>query len=290
MAENPYSAAVGNSGRFSNYHTHSRFCDGADSPEELVLEAIRLGCPEIGFSGHSHLSYDSCTMTEEGTLQYCAEVRRLQEKYRGRIRVRLGIEQDIFSVIDRSLYEYVIGAVHYVEKNGEHYAVDESRESFLRTVREVYAGDYYAFAEDYYRLVGEVWERTQCDVIAHFDLITKYNEGGCLFDTAHPRYLKAAEAAMDRILSSACCGPKGRLVSAENELASSLRRHRLPLLEINTGAISRGYRTTPYPEPILIRRWLDAGGELLLSSDCHRKDALLCGFEEISRWPHRETL
>ena len=28
---------------FSNYHTHSLFCDGADSPEELVQEAIRLG-------------------------------------------------------------------------------------------------------------------------------------------------------------------------------------------------------------------------------------------------------
>ena len=41
---------------FSNYHTHTAYCDGADTPEELVLEAIRLGCPEIGFSGHSHLN------------------------------------------------------------------------------------------------------------------------------------------------------------------------------------------------------------------------------------------
>ena len=26
---------------FSNFHTHTVFCDGADSPEELVLEALR---------------------------------------------------------------------------------------------------------------------------------------------------------------------------------------------------------------------------------------------------------
>ena len=32
---------------FSNYHTHTTYCDGADTPEELVLEAIRLGCPEL---------------------------------------------------------------------------------------------------------------------------------------------------------------------------------------------------------------------------------------------------
>ena len=36
----------------SNYHTHTCFCDGKNTPEEMVLEAIRLGCPEIGFSGH----------------------------------------------------------------------------------------------------------------------------------------------------------------------------------------------------------------------------------------------
>ena len=42
----------------SSYHTHTTFCDGKDSPEELVLEAIRLGCPEIGFSGHAHTAFD----------------------------------------------------------------------------------------------------------------------------------------------------------------------------------------------------------------------------------------
>ena len=49
---------------FSNYHTHTTYCDGANTPEELVLEAIRLGCPELGFSGHSHLAEDSCSMSE----------------------------------------------------------------------------------------------------------------------------------------------------------------------------------------------------------------------------------
>ena len=101
---------------FSNYHTHTTYCDGADTPEELVLEAIRLGCPEIGFSGHSHLTEHEGSMTVQGTLDYCAEIRRLQKQYADRITVRLGIEQDIYSVIDRSLYDYVIGAVHWIEK------------------------------------------------------------------------------------------------------------------------------------------------------------------------------
>ena len=44
--------------KFSNFHTHTILCDGKDRPEELVLEALRLGCPAIGFSGHSYAPYD----------------------------------------------------------------------------------------------------------------------------------------------------------------------------------------------------------------------------------------
>ena len=253
---------------FSNFHTHTVFCDGADSPEELVLEALRLGCPEIGFSGHSHLAEDSGSMSEQGTLDYCAEIRRLQKKYEGRIRVRLGIEQDIFSDIDRSLFDYVIGAVHYVEKNGRKYAVDESPESFLFAVENAYSGDFLAMAEDYYALVAALPEKTGCDVIAHFDLITKYNEGGALFSTADPRYVAAADAALDRLL------------------AASPR----PLLEVNTGAMARGWRSEPYPERRLLDRWLNGGGKLLLSSDCHDRCNLLYAFDRLADIPHVEIL
>ena len=65
---------------FSNYHTHSTFCDGKDTPEETVLEAIRLGCPELGFSGHSYTSFDDCCMSPEGTERYRAEIRRLRAR------------------------------------------------------------------------------------------------------------------------------------------------------------------------------------------------------------------
>ena len=35
-----------------NLHTHSSYCDGKDTPEELVLYAISAGFSSIGFSGH----------------------------------------------------------------------------------------------------------------------------------------------------------------------------------------------------------------------------------------------
>ena len=251
---------------FSNYHTHTTYCDGADTPEELVLEAIRLGCPEIGFSGHSHLTEDTCSMSEAGTLAYCREITRLKEKYRDCITVRLGIEQDIFSVIDRSLFDYVIGAVHYVEKDGYLFAVDEGMDILLRAVNTAFGGDFYAYVEAYYDLVGSLYERTRCDVIAHFDLITKYNEGSDLFDPEHPRYLAAADRALERLMACPV------------------------LLEVNTGAMARGYRSEPYPAPRFLQRWLEAGKELIFSSDCHDRRFLLYGFEDLKGIPHREAL
>ena len=250
----------------SNYHTHTTFCDGADNPEELVAEAIRLGCPEIGFSGHSYLEEDSGCMSKQGTQEYCREIRRLREKYRDQITIRLGIEQDVFSEVDRQEFDFIIGAVHYVEKNGKKYAVDESREGFLFLLEEIYSGDAYALAEDYYALVSQVYQRTHCDIIAHFDLITKYNEDGCYFETSHPRYRSAAEGALEALLSSPC------------------------LLEVNTGAMARGYRSEPYPEKRLRDRWLASGKELIFSSDCHEKQNLLFGFDRLKGLKHRDRL
>ena len=251
----------------SNYHTHSSFCDGKDTPEDTVLEAIRLGCPELGFAGHAHVSFDECCMTVAGTERYKAEIRRLREKYAGQIRLFLGVEQDYFSDLPTDDYDYVIGSVHYVPKDGRWLSVDESRESFLQNVRERYGGDFYAFAEDYYSLVARIYERTHCRIVGHFDLITKFNEGDCLFDTAHPRYRTAALAALEALAGEPV------------------------LFEINTGAIARGYRRTPYPAPWLLEELQARGAGLILSSDCHDRRFLLCGLEDYRDLPGvRETL
>ena len=131
---------------------------------------------------------------------------------------------------------------------------------------EVYAGDAYALAEDYYALVGRVYEKTRCDIIAHFDLLTKYNEDGRYFDVGHPRYRAASDAALDQLVQTPC------------------------LLEVNTGAMARGYRTEPYPEKRILNRWLSAGKEIIFSSDCHDKRNLLYGFDTLASLPHRSRL
>ena len=240
-----------------NLHTHTTFCDGKNTPEEMVQAAISLGMDSLGFSGHAPMEPPgNWTMTD--VAAYRREVLRLREKYAGRLEILLGLEQDIDSPPQPGPWDYVIGSVHQVWKDGQALPVDDSQEVFLHNVETFYGGDCYAFAGDYYRRVGEVAERTGCQIVGHFDLMTKFNEGDRLFDIAHPRYMAAALEALDRLASQGV------------------------ILEINTGAISRGYRTAPYPAPPLLRAMGERNIPICITSDCHSAQDLLCAFPQAA--------
>ena len=99
----------------SNPHTHTQFCDGKSTAEEMVLSALDKGFHTLGFSSHSYYPPDiSWCMAKESVPLYIAEVRRLQEKYASSLRIRLGLELDLYSLghMDLAPYEYLIGSVH----------------------------------------------------------------------------------------------------------------------------------------------------------------------------------
>ncbi len=246
-----------------NLHTHTNFCDGKNTPEEMVQAAIGLGMDSLGFSGHAPcpVPTDDAGMRPEDVPAYRAEVLRLREQYAGRLEIFLGLEQDYFLFPNREPWDYIIGSVHYVEKEGRQLPVDYLPEEFSRNVSQFYGGDCYAFAEDYFRQVGGVAEKTGCQIIGHFDLITKFNEGDQLFDTGHPRYINAALDALDRLA--------GQDV----------------IFEINTGAMSRGCRTVPYPAPALLRAMRERGLPICITSDSHSASTLLHAFPRRRSWP-----
>ena len=237
-------------------HVHTVFCDGKNTPGEMAEAALSLGMTTLGFSGHSHTPIDeSYCMSREGTLQYREEVRRLKEKYKGRLRILCGIEMDYFADDDPENYDYVIGSVHYVLSEGVYYSVDHTPESFLRACSEGYGGDPYALCEAYYALLGDVVRKTRADIVGHFDLVTKFQEKKPLFSEEHPRYRAAWQKALSALL------PTGAA------------------FEINTGAMSRGWRSSPYPASPILKAIREGGGRLLLSSDSHSSSTLLYAFD-----------
>ena len=83
----------------ANFHTHSTFCDGKNSIEEVVLSAIEKDFDVIGFSGHGYTDFDLtyCMKDVDG---YISEVSRIKEKYKNKIEVYLGVEEDAFCYTD----------------------------------------------------------------------------------------------------------------------------------------------------------------------------------------------
>ncbi|MDD6043879.1 MAG: histidinol-phosphatase [Eubacteriaceae bacterium] len=254
----------------SNYHTHSVLCDGNDTMEEMVIKAISLGCPQLGFSGHGYTDFDeSYCMLKDDIDEYVREIKRLRCMYGKDIEILAGIEHDYYSKEDVSQFDYVIGSVHYVYKDDKYIVIDEGKESFTEAVEKYYSGDYYAIAEDYFKNVGDVYRRTGCDIIGHFDLITKFNEGNVLFDTCDERYVRAYMKALDDIDSSLEEAGVGK---------DAVR------FEINTGAMARGYRTEAYPANDVIEEIRRRGYRFILNSDCHNRDNLLYGFEKYIKY------
>ena len=256
-----------------NLHTHTVFGDGKNTAEEVALGALAAGCTSLGFSEHSPLSPlqdpDGWSMAASDVEAYRAEILSLRERYRGRLEIFLGLEQDVDSPPSSLPWDYTIGSVHIVPAGGLLLSVDKSPEAFARHVRECFGGDALAFAEAYYRREAKVAEGTDCDIVGHFDLVAKFNEGGRFFDQDAPRYRRAALEALEAVM--------GRDV----------------ISEINTGAMSRGYRSVPYPAPFLLEAIRAHGGRVCLTSDSHSAAAVVhafpqaaelarhCGFREI---------
>ncbi len=239
-----------------DYHVHTVFSDGRNTPREMVEAALRRGMTAIGFSDHSYTACDAgCCMPEERIGEYRCAIAALKEEYRGRIAVYCGIEQEYCSDEPVDAYDYAIGSVHYVTKDGAFFSVDHTPERLVDGARALFGGDLMAVCEAYYESVGDVVRNTGARVVGHFDLVTKFNEGDALFDTTDPRYVRAWQRAADRLLGTGA------------------------LFEINFGAVFRGRRSEPYPaKPI--RDYLAAqGARFILSSDSHTTEALCFGFD-----------
>ena len=243
-----------------DFHTHTNFCDGKNSAEEMVLAAIDAGMPSIGITTHSYTDFDtSYCIPKERINEYRAEIARLKETYRDRITVFCGIEQDLWGTEPTDGYDYVIGSVHYLWKGKNWFSTDESVDALLHAKNTYYDGDGLSMAEDYFRSVAEIG-RLRPHVIGHFDLIAKCNRDGCLFDEGAPRYLTAAKAAVDALL------PLG-----------------IPF-EINTGAIARGYRQLPYPAPEILSYIAKNSGKVILTSDAHSPENLCYRFDMAEKY------
>ena len=238
----------------ANFHTHTIFCDGTDTAEDMVKQAISLGFTGLGFSGHMdadiHMDIDA----------YMSEITRLQDKYSDQIEILRGIELDPsydYDLSSRKYAEYWMGSTHFIDvPSDEPLAVDLSVDTLKFVANEYFHGDIYKMTRHYFDQEAKIYDRTGCTFVGHFDLISRFNDEARLFDESNPRYYEPALEAMEYLVSQD-----------------------VPF-EINCGAVNRGRKEEFYPNMFLLRHLKEFGAEILINSDAHQKELLNAKFPE----------
>ena len=164
-----------------NLHTHTIFCDGKDTPEEMVQAAITKGFHSLGFSMHAYVPCSGIGSLER-LETYKREILRLKALYADKIKIYLGLEYDIFASHGAEGYEYTIASVHCLRHNGEAFDFDGGLPKTRQVIENYFGGDSVAFARRYYETVASIPDHGKFDILGHFDLITKNNETGNFLD------------------------------------------------------------------------------------------------------------
>ena len=254
----------------TNYHTHSTWCDGRDSPRKVIQAAVERGFAAIGFSSHAMLPQDDVdwVLTPEKAPRYAREIRALAEEFRDKIRVLCGVEADYIpggAQPSRAAYaairpDYIIGSMHFIKApDGAVFAFDHTPEILADGIRAHFGGSAEMFVEAYFRQEREMVSAFDFDIVAHPDLVRKFNAKHPYFDERADWYRAELEKTADAIAAS------GKLV------------------EVNTGAISRGWLNDAYPSETFRDMLRARGVKFVLSSDAHAADTIDCAFDRFGQ-------
>lgn len=260
-----------------NLHTHSTFCDGKNSPEEMILAAIAKGFDVLGFSGHSIYPFArSWHISPRDFDAYEKNIAELKNKYSDKIKILCGYEADYFpgvSVPSKKDYkeqglhpDYLIGSVHYVVTDKGHYSVDNSADKVKYNLIRLYGNGSDFSSVDFKKAICEYFEAEQqmlrignFDILGHGDLIRKRNSVLNFLDESESWYKEQL-----------------KLTAKEIKKADVI-------VEINTGAIARGAMDDCYPSEYFLKLLYDLNVPICINSDAHNTKDLDCAFERAAQ-------
>ena len=248
----------------SSCHTHTEFCDGKSTAEEMVLSAIKKGFTSLGFSGHSPMDFpNTWGMTQENLPLYIAEINRLKEKYKDSIEVVCGIELDADYIgVNLSDFAYSIGSVHQLRFGKEVYYLDYSADETRRCINNHFGGNPSLLAKAYFERLRDFIINTPVTVVGHFDLIQKFCKTDEIFDESDPVYRNSAIDAVRKILVA-----KPGMI-----------------FEVNTGAMYRKGNDSPYPAKFILEEINHLGGRVTVSSDSHCTESIDFAYDKAEEY------
>lgn len=237
----------------ADFHVHTNFsADSNTSPEEQIQAAMRMGLRTICITDHHDIDFSEPGF-EIDFDAYFPDLERLQEKYRGRIEVLIGMEfglQPHLGASCRALaekypFDFIVSSMHLIDGKDPYYpAMFDGK-----TDEEVYRRGFELTLES-------IRCTPDFDALGHLDYIVRYGKR----QAEEYTYQKYGDY-LDEILR----------YLIENGKA----------LELNTGGWKYGL-CFAHPHPEVLKRYKELGGEMItVGSDGHSPRELAFDFHKV---------
>ncbi len=246
--------------KWTNYHSHTHLSDGKGKPELYVQSALEHNMYAYGFSCHSPVPfYSGWNMKYENLHNYINEINRLKIKYAGQIKLFLGMEIDYIKNLcgikqfAHLKLDYTIGGVHFLGffDDGKAWDYDGGKPVYARGLKELFGNDIKKLVKYYYEQINDMVTNEKPDVIAHLDLIKKYNKGNYFFNENEEWYKNIVMETLE-------------IIAKSNSI-----------VEVNTRGILRGLDTEYYPSNFILDKCKKLNIKLCMSADTHNaKDVM----------------
>jgi histidinol-phosphatase (PHP family) len=249
---------------WSNFHTHSTYCDGKASLKDSV-EAGRSRLRCLGFSSHAPIPFDcSWTMKKQALDPYILEINSLK-KSNPEMEIYAGLEVDYVPGVTGPRHfqhqlDYTIGSVHFADAlpDGTPWEVDGPHVKFLEGLEKIFNNKIKDAVTRYYELTRHLLEDEPPTLLGHLDKIKIQNTGHPLFDESETWYREEIKETIDTIKRSGT------------------------IVEVNTRGLYQKKSDTPYPSPWILEILFQKKIPVTLSSDAHHPDDLVNQFPETA--------
>lgn len=163
------------------FHSHSQWCDGRATIAEFAEAAAASGMEHYGITPHSPVPIVSpCNMSMNDVSTYLAEVKRLKDKYAGRVEIYAGMEIDYlgkhWGPHDRYFRElpldFSIGSVHFIPaQDGQMVDIDGHYDSFRRKMTANFRDDLSYVVNTFFDQSEKMLMSGGFDIVGHIDKV-----------------------------------------------------------------------------------------------------------------------
>lgn len=250
---------------WTNYHSHSHYCDGSGSLEEQVLGAIEQGVRAFGFSAHSPVFLkNDWSMKAERLDAYLKEIQSLKEKYAAQIELYTGLEVDYIPNdcgpnLFKNALDYTIGSIHYLDNTaqGTPFEIDDSSAVFMNGLATMFNFNIQTMLEKYYAYFRKMVADDKPNIVGHLDKIKIHNINNALYDENDAWYVDAVQETLEAIAESGC------------------------IVEVNTRGVYKRNFTT-YPSTQILKQMKTLNIPIMINSDSHHPTEITAKYAETA--------